>query len=252
MDAFILAAGLGTRLRPLTLTTPKALVEVGGVPVLERVARRLIAAGVDRLILNTAHLGEKVEAYARAKQGFGTALVVSHEPEGPYETGGALKYAAPLIRHGQSFLIHNADVLTNVDLAALYRAHLHSDALATLAVVPATSDRFLLFDDSGLVGYGVKGEEKLVREPSGAVRRVDFCGVQAAGPDLLKAVRAVPERKFSIMDVYLRHAREGGRVAAFEAPGQTFLDIGTPEALERAHTLADELDAAAASSPDAF
>lgn len=241
MDALILAAGLGTRLRPLTDHTPKALVEVAGVPVLERVARRLVAAGADRLIINTAHLSEQVITFARMKDGFGTALVLSHEPDGPYETGGALKQARYLFRRGQTFLVHNADVLTNVDLAALHAAQEESDALATLAVVPSTTDRFLLFDEFGLAGYGLRGGSHLMRETQGTVRQVDFCGVQAGGPALLEAVRQVPERKFSIMDVYLRLARDGARIAAFERPGQAFHDIGTHEALEAAQGLVDEL-----------
>ncbi len=203
--------------------------------MLERVARRLVAAGAEKLVINTAHLGAQVAGYVAARQGFGAEALVSDEPGGPYETGGGLKHAAPLLRPDAPFLIHNADILTNVDLAALYQAQQRLDALATLAVVPATSDRFLVFDDAGLAGYGVRGAEKLVRETSGPLTRVDFCGVQAGSPALLEAVCAVPQQKFSIMDVYLRLAREGASILPFSQPGQSFLDIGTHDALERAH-----------------
>ncbi len=235
-DAVILAAGLGTRLRPLTDRIPKALVEVDGLPVLERVARRLVHAGATRLVVNMAYLGDQVAGFVHERDGFGVETVLSDEPDGPYETGGGLKHAADLIRQ-TPFLMHNADILTNVDLRALVEAQRPSDATATLAVVPARTDRYLVFDGTGLAGYGHSGKETLMRAADGPLRRVDFCGVQAGSAALLDAVRAVHEQKFSIMDVYLRLARDGAQIAAFEAPGQAFLDIGTHEALEEAHRL---------------
>ncbi len=235
MDAMILAAGFGTRLRPLTNHTPKALVAVNGVPVLARVARRLVAAGATRLIINVAHLGAQVADYVRGHDGFGVDALVSDEPGGPYETGGGLKHAAHLFTPGRPFLVHNADILTTVDLGALYQAQAQSDALATLAVVPATTDRFLVIDDAGLAGYGVQGEARFVRPPAGTTQQVDFCGVQAGSPALLDAMQTVPDQKFSIMDVYLRLARDGAHIAVFERSEQAFLDIGTHEALAVAH-----------------
>lgn len=235
MDAMILAAGLGTRLRPLTYEVPKALVEVAGVPMLERVVRRVIAAGADRLLINVAHLGEKVAAYAEQADWKVDEVVISDEPGGPYETGGGLKYAADFFRRDAPFLMHNADILTNVDLAALYRAHTEADdgRLATLACRSVDTDRYLLFDDAGLLGYAYEGEEHTRRDARGVPSRLDFCGVQVCAPDLLDVVREVPDQKFSIMTTYLRLAGEGRRVAAF-SEGHRCMDVGTHERLEEA------------------
>lgn len=237
MDAMILAAGLGTRLRPLTHHTPKALVEVAGVPMLERVVRRVVDAGADRLVVNVAHLGEQVAAYVERAGWDVDEVVISEEPDGPYETGGGLKHAAGFFRRDAPFLMHNADILTDVDLGALYRAHAEAadGRLATLACRPADTDRYLLFDGGGLLGYAYEGEEHLKREAQGEPRRLDFCGVQACDPDLLDVVAGVDEQKFSIMTTYLRLAGEGRRIAAFEGGGHTCMDAGTHERLEEAN-----------------
>ncbi len=237
MDALLLAAGLGTRLRPLTNHTPKALVEVAGVPMLERVARRLIAAGADRLLVNVAYLGEQVRAYVENANWEVEEVVVSEEPGGPYETGGGLKYAAHFFRPGVPFLMHNADVLANVDLAALYRAQ--ADAadgrLATLACRPADTDRYLLFDDAGLLGYAYDEAEFFLREAQGEPVRYDFCGIQACAPALLDLVAQVPDQKFSIMQTYLQQAKAGRRIAAYYHAEHLALDVGTHERLAEAN-----------------
>ena len=249
MDAMILAAGLGTRLRPLTLTTPKALVEVDGEPMLARVARRLIAAGADRLIVNVSYLADAVEAYVRdtgwrTPGGAPVEVRVSDEPGEPLETGGGLKKAASFFRRSAesgaqgAFLVHNADILTTVDLGALLDAHRASGAVATLAVAPATTDRYLVVDDAGLLGYAYDGQEHTSRDAQGEPQRVDFCGVQAAGPELLEIVEAAEDDTFSIMTTYLRLAATPGRVAVYagtDAAPNRFLDVGTPERLEAAH-----------------
>ena len=246
MDAMILAAGLGTRLRPLTLTTPKALVEVDGVPMLERVARRLLAAGADRLLVNVSYLADQVQAYVDAADwrdaaGAPVEVRISDEPDGPLETGGGIKKAAGFFRRDAPFLVHNADILTTVDLAALWRRQRDATdgRLATLAVAPARTDRALLFDDGGLAGYTLDGgEPRPMRDAQGEGRLVDFCGVQACAPELLDRVEARDEAKFSVMDVYLGLARDGRRVAAFDgtdARPNRFLDVGTTERLEKAH-----------------
>ncbi|WP_420456096.1 sugar phosphate nucleotidyltransferase [Rubrivirga sp.] len=253
MDAMILAAGLGTRLRPLTHHTPKALVEVDGVPMLERVARRLIDAGADRVLVNVSYLADQVQAYIdgadwRTGTGEPVEVVVSDEPDGPLETGGGIKKAAGFFRRDAPFLVHNADILTDVDLGALWRAQRDAadGRIATLAVAPARTDRALLLDDGGLAGYTLDGgEPKRMRDAQGEGRVVDFCGVQACAPALLDAIEARDEAKFSVMDVYLAQARDGARVAAFDgtdAQPNRFLDVGTLERLERANAVVADGD----------
>ena len=246
MDAMILAAGLGTRLRPLTNTTPKALVEVDGVPMLERVARRLLDAGADRILVNVSYLADQVQAYVdtadwRTPGGEPVEVVISDEPDGPLETGGGIKKALGFFRRDAPFLVHNADILTTVDLGALWRAQRDADdgRVATLAVAPARTNRALLFDDGGLAGYTLDGgQAKPMRDADGDGRMVDFCGVQACSPALLDRIQARDEDTFSVMDVYLGLARDGARVAAFDgtdAQPNDFLDVGTIERLEEAH-----------------
>lgn len=231
MDAMILAAGLGTRLRPLTYETPKALVEVGGVAMLDRVARRLVAAGADRIVVNVSPHADRIRAHIRDRDGWGVDVRVSEEPDGPLETGGGLRKAAPLFRGDRPILVHNADILTDLDLVALHDAH-DDDALATLAVRSPETDRYLLFDETGLLGYAYDGEETLARPVVGERRRRDFTGVQVISPRLLELMEETG--KFSIFTPYMRLIGRGERVAAHETNGARWSDIGTHEQLAEA------------------
>jgi NDP-sugar pyrophosphorylase family protein len=235
MDAMIFAAGLGTRLRPLTNDRPKALVEVAGTPVLERVARRLVAAGADRLIINTHHFAEHVEALVRDTDGFGVEVHLSHEPDAPLDTGGGLQQAAHLFRRDEPLFIHNCDVLSDVDLGALYAAHAaDGEVLATLAVLPPLAERYLVFDDAGLCGYAPRGggEDVLARPLAGAAAPRHFTGIQVASPALLDTLTR--DGAYSIMSHYIALVREGRRIGRFEQAGAWWTDIGSHEALEQA------------------
>lgn len=246
MDALILAAGFGTRLRPLTLTTPKPLVPVAGVAMLDRVVARVLAAGVDRVAVNASHLAAQVVAHVEAAawaapDGRPVETWVSVETGGPLETGGGIARAAGFFRRDRPFLVHNGDLLTTVPLRALVDAHVAGDAVATLACAPARTARPLLADEAGVAGWTHSGEDRLVRETVGAVRRVDFCGVQVLSPALLDRLAREPKPTFSIMTVLLDLARELGAVAVFEGPPSApfrFLDMGTPGELARAEAAA--------------
>lgn len=234
MDAMILAAGLGTRLRPLTESLPKALVPVGGTPMLEHVARRLIAAGADRLIINTHPFPDMIREFVRERGDFGVDVVFSHEAERPLDTGGALRHARELFRRDAPFLLHNCDVFTDIDLRALVAAHASSDAIATLAVLPPSAERYLVFDDDGLLGYAPRGggEEVRAREPRGTEVRHDFSGIHVIDAALLDTL---PDQEvFSIVLHYLALARRGVRVGRCPQPGASWIDIGTPNKLYEA------------------
>jgi NDP-sugar pyrophosphorylase family protein len=235
----LLAAGLGTRLRPLTDHTPKPLVEVGGVPILERVARRLVAAGADRLVINTSHLGEQVRAFVRERGGFGVDAVFSPEPDGPLETGGGLLHARELFRGDAPFFLHNADILTTIPLGDVYAAHLGEAPLATVAVMERPTSRHLLFDDLGLFGRsdGRTDLEIRVRQPVGPVRKLAFAGVHVISPAIFG--RITERGSFSILDPYLRLAGEGERILPFRADGWLWVDIGSHAQLAEARRLVE-------------
>ncbi len=252
MDAMIFAAGQGRRLWPLTDRMPKALIEVGGRPMLERVARSLIAAGADRLIVNAHHHAERVEAFLRESKGFGVEWRVSREDavgDVPLETGGGLARAAGLFRGEAAFFLHNVDVLTDLDLRVPYAAHTEREPrdhrLATLVVTERPTSRPLLVDDEGVCGRANRREgwEVVARHPrlstGGTLRAVGFSGIHVVSPRIF--ARLKERGTFSIVDTYLRLVGEGETIAVHEAGGGAWHDIGTPERLEAArHALGGE------------
>lgn len=240
----ILAAGLGTRLRPLTDRIPKALVEVGGVPMLERVARRLAAAGADRLVVNVHHHAERVVGFLERLEGrgLGAEVRISREADGPLGTGGALRAAARLFEKDGPFLLHNVDVITDLDLAALWRAQRGAPegTLATLAVQDRETSRPLLADGAGILGVANRetGWHREARAPAGPVLEAGFLGIQAVSPAIFGLFTDEERGTFSIWDPYFRLAAGGWRLAAFRADDALWMDVGTPERLERARRVA--------------
>lgn len=255
IDALVFAAGLGTRLRPVTDAIPKALVTVGGITVLERAIRRIVELAPGVIVVNAHHHAGQIEAEAGRlsrlldaeadAEGAPTPprIVVSLESERPLETGGGLRHAAPLLGAGRSVLLHNADVVTELDLSALVTAHDDepSDAppgesprLATLAVQDRASSRKLLFDTDGLYGrlhVGSRREER-AREPRGPRRALAFSGVHVVSPSL---IAGLPDgQAFSITDHYLDLAACGSRIEAFDIGAANWWEIGTPERLSKA------------------
>ena len=220
----ILAAGRGTRLKPLTDSVPKALVEVGGVPMLEIIIRRLMKAGADSLVINVHHLHNKILAFLAEKEYFGLHIDISPEIYFPLETGGGLKKAACFFDDGKPFFMHNADVFTDLDLAALHSAHLKSGALATLAVKGRPSSRQLLFDG----GMELKGRSGAATASAGLVG-LAFSGVQVLSPEIFE--KMTETGVFSVVDVYLRLAAEGEKIMGFRDDACYWQDIGSPEKL---------------------
>lgn len=239
MDAMLFAAGLGTRLAPITDTLPKALVPLAGVPMLERVAERVIAAGADRLIINVHHFAADVKRFAVERGGFGVEVVFSEEPGAPLETGGGLRRAAPLFRRDAPAILHNTDIWTTFPLGAMYASHLAARPLATLAVQDRRASRYLYFDDLGLVGRANarSGAEEWARPAEGEVRRLAFCGVHVIEPALLDTAPLRREGAFSIIDAYLELAAAGHHILPFAADGWDWADIGTLERLAAAEAL---------------
>lgn len=233
VDAMILAAGLGTRLGEIGRDTPKALLDVAGRTMLERVIERLAAAGADHIVVNAHHHADRIEAFLAGRE-LGVEVLLSREPDRPLETGGGLWHARGLFRGDRPILLHNVDVLTDADLGAMTAAHERSGALATLAVNDRRTSRYLRFDDKGLCGredhrHGTELIE--CRAPRGAVRTWAFAGIHVCSPRLLDLV--TERGAFPILDVYLRLAGEGHRIAPWPIGGK-WLEIGNAERLEAA------------------
>ncbi len=237
MDAMILAAGLGSRLRPITDHTPKALVEVDGVPMLERIARRLIGAGADRIIINIHHHADQVRSFVEERSGFGVDVRLSEEPVDRLETGGGLLHARDHFRGGHPFFLHNVDVICDADLEAMYRAHEESGALATMAVSDRDSSRVLRFDEDGLQARVDRetGTEETARPIRGGSREWAFAGIHVVAPDIFDLMEE--DGAFSILAPYLRLAGEGHRIRPHDISGSLWLEIGDPERLERARRI---------------
>ena len=239
MKAMIFAAGLGTRLRPITDSMPKALVPVGGVPMLERVILKLKAAGYDEFVVNVHHFADMISDFLREKENFGVRIDVSLERQDALETGGGIRRAAPLLKGCGRFFVHNADILSNLDVE-WFRSQDRPDALATLLVREAEADRYLLFDDDmRLVGWtNVRtGEVKSPYpdfDPS-KYRRYSFCGIHILSDEIPQLMQDWPE-KFSIIDFYLKTAASRP-IVGVPARGLELIDIGSPEKLAEANAL---------------
>lgn len=233
MKAMILAAGLGTRLRPLTETRPKALVEVGHCTLLELAVMRLRSFGVDALIVNVHHFADMVVDYLKAKNNFGIRIEVSRE-EVLLDTGGGLKKAAWFFSDQPSdapFILHNVDVVSTIDLQRVLQCHVEHQALATLAVQQRPTSRYLLFDEQlQLCGRraGLDGDPELVRA-CGQAQAFAFSGIHVISPRIFPLL--AEQGSFSIIPAYLRLAAAGERIHAFPADDYYWRDLGRPESL---------------------
>ena len=231
MKAMVFAAGRGTRLKPLTDTQPKALVEIGGVTLLELVLRRLAAAGINQVIINLHHHGDQIPVFLEKHGHFGLRRIAfSPEPE-LLDTGGGLKEASWFFNDDRPFLVHNVDVLSDIDLRALVTAHLASGALATLAALPRPTERPLYFDAAHrLVGRRSASQgDVFVRAPQGEVAALGFCGIQVVSPALFG--KLTETGVFPIVEAYLRLAGSGEAVNGHRVDGARWRDCGRPEDL---------------------
>jgi len=260
MKAMIFAAGLGTRLRPLTDTMPKAMVPVGGRPLLRHVMDRLMSYGYDDITVNVHHFAEQIVEYISAHEGIaaapGKGIHISDETDLLRETGGGIAHARNFLDGGEPFLIHNVDILSNLDLAAVRQAH-RADALATLVVSERETSRYLLFDDDmRLVGWtNVKtGEIKSpfaevaaiggvgLRSGQGAAcgidlskcRKLAFSGIHMMSPEVFALMEGLPE-KFPIIDFYLSVAAEKP-IYGYIPEGLRMLDVGKVDSLAEAES----------------
>ena len=226
----ILAAGLGTRLFPITKTKPKALIQVNDIPLIQIVIDRLIRAGVTDIVINFHHFPDQIRNFLEG-QNFSVNIEFSVEKT-LLETGGGLKKAGFFFEKGQTFFLHNVDILSNIDLTSLYNQHNKTDSLATLAVQQRKSSRYLIFDeDNILCGWKSITENKtiMVRTPHGRTGSFGFCGVHVISSRIFENI--TEKGAFSIIDTYLRLAGEGEKISSFVADGSEWQDFGKLEQL---------------------
>lgn len=237
VKAFLCAAGLGTRLKPLTDDRPKALVELHGKPLVEIALRRLAAAGVREVVVNVHHFADKLESFIKS-QDFGLTVHISDERGLLLETGGGLKHAAGFFNQDRSpFLMVNVDVISDLDLRALYAAHRAAPAntLATLAVQERESTRSLLFNDAFELCAWLNeatDEVRFARKDSLTLHPFAFSGMQVISPELFDYFPA-DKQVFSIIDTYLSAAAKQP-IVAFDHSGGWWMDVGKPEHLAQA------------------
>jgi NDP-sugar pyrophosphorylase family protein len=236
MKAMILAAGLGTRLRPLTDDRPKALVEVAGRTLLEITLTRLRSFGVRQVIVNTHHFAEMVAEYMEKNANFGMRIEISRE-EVLLDTGGGLKKAAWFFLEDsraatgarESFLLHNVDVISTIDLERIVKFHHEQNALATLAVQDRETSRYLIFDEGGqLCGRqagGVQAPE--MARPCDQPQALAFSGIHVISSRFLSMMSE--KGAFSIIKSYLRLAGQGEKIVAFRADEFYWRDLGKLE-----------------------
>ena len=258
-QAMILAAGLGTRLKPLTDRIPKALVSVGGKPLLDRIILQLRAQGYQRFVVNVHHLADQIERHIQEQDNYGVHVFISDEREELLETGGALKKAAPFFDDDEPILIHNVDILDNVDYEWFRRQHL-DDEDAVLLVSQRKTQRYLLFDNAmrlmGWVNIGtgeIRSPFDWVKNPDEARLDIDnyhliilrgttelqlnlyaFSGIHSFSPRLFPLMDKFPDR-FPIMDFYLQTCHRT-RIYGCQKPDLRILDVGKQDSL----TAADE------------
>jgi len=242
MRALVFAAGLGTRLRPFTLEHPKALVEVGTRPMLERVCCRLRdTAGVDTLVINVHHFASQIVDFVTEKQGFGIDTYISDESSLLLDTGGGILAARKWLDGNDAFFVHNADVLTNVNLEDMMRFHMHSGADITLLCTSRATQRYLCFDRDShrLCGWVNLATGETRPESFEVYEHVDmmaFDGVHVISPRVFDALQSyAPAKSFSVTPFYIDSCRVLD-IRAYVPRNNDFVwfDVGRPETLDNA------------------
>ena len=247
MKAMIFAAGLGSRLKPLTDTMPKALVPVAGCPMLEHVILKLKASGFTEIVINIHHFGEQIIDFLKTNNDFGVTIHISDERDRLLDTGGGIRKARLFFENsGEPFLVHNVDILSDMNLKELYDFHMQSGSVATLLASRRTTSRYLLFNterklrgwinkDTGQVKpEGFHYDESLYREYA-------FSGIHVFSPAVFRLMEAPRwEGKFSIMDFYLATCGQTD-YSGYLAEKLELIDIGKPETLARAEEFVKKL-----------
>lgn len=226
----IFAAGLGTRLKPWTDNHPKALAPVNGKPLLQRNIEYLKNYGIENFVINVHHFADQVVSFLEKQNHFGCNITISHELGEPLETGGGLKKATPYLVDSNPFVVMNADILTDLDLSALLTFHQQHKPLVTLAVTNRQSSRVFLFNNQhSLCGWRniQTGQERMAKPESNTIAKA-FSGIHIIEPAIFPLL--TEEGKFSLVDLYLRLAKEF-TILGYDHSGGILIDVGKPESI---------------------
>ena len=240
MKAMIFAAGLGTRLRPLTNDRPKALVEIGGITMLERVITKLASAGFDDITVNIHHFGERIIDFLERNGNFGLDIHISDERNMLLETGGGILKARPFLDGDEPFLVHNADILTDIDLNAMYENHVMSGAMATVLVKDRKTSRYFVFDDDyrlqGWINRSTGETRPDCFEHRDGMHELAFGGIHVISPSIFDELEKYSKgkAKFSTTPFYVDECRNHLIKGYVQEAPYTWLDVGKPEALKEA------------------
>lgn len=239
MKAMIFAAGLGTRLKPITDTLPKALVPIAGKTLLEHTILKLKSSGFTDIVINVHHFAGQIIDFLKANNNFGVNISISDESEMLLETGGGIRKAAPLLG-SEPFLIHNVDIVSNIDLRHLYNEHIKTGADATLLVSKRNSSRALLFDASGNLAAWKNLNTGEVKTPYksldfDSLKEYAFSGIHVFSPSLFPLMENYPD-KFPIMDFYL-DVCSSASIKASVSNNLKLIDVGKLDSLAEAEKL---------------
>jgi len=231
--AMILAAGLGTRLKPWTDTHPKALAIVNGKSLLQRNIEYLQQHGIYEVIVNVYHFAEQIIQAIEENEGWGSSITISDETGAVLETGGGLKKAAWYFAESENFVLMNVDVLTDMDLTAMMAAHITHKTVATLATTNRETSRYFLFDDNNILcGWrNIKTSEEKIKRPAESLTQKAFSGIHIISRHMLPLIQQ--EGKFSMVDVYLSLAKEND-IQSFDHSSSLFIDVGKPDSVVKA------------------
>lgn len=240
--AFILAAGLGTRLGKHSEKKPKALVEFAGKPMLQNVIEKLIDAGISEFIINIHHFGQQLIEFLESKQNFNVQIFISDEKEQLLDTGGGLIKAGKYFEKNETVLVHNVDVIADIDIEMLYHYHIQNQVLASLCIRNRDSSRALLFNDEmRLIGWKNKltNEYKWVEKPVTYYNPFAFSGIYMINSEII--LKMTLTGRFSIIDAWLNLAKEN-KIYGFLDHSDYWFDLGTIEKIKEAENYLNKKD----------
>ena len=233
----IFAAGMGTRLKPLTDTMPKALVPVGGKPLLQHVIEKLSKNGFDEIIINIHHFAEQIIDFIASENHFNIRIEFSDEREKLLDTGGGIRKASRFFDDGKPFLVHNVDILSNIDLTELYNTHIRGNSLATLVCSNRQTSRYLLFDMEHHLKGWINEKTGVIKSPVALLQpeyfqKLAFSGIHILHPSIFCYMQDFPDR-FPIIDFYLSLC-DSEKITCFTPKELKMIDVGKLNSLEEA------------------